>query len=118
MRINNLEFRKSSYIGNPPEHIGWEICLWESNVYYGHESDFIKKDNYYYCEDKPWWKIHEDCFKHPESCFTIASWDYKDGCYEFSFVGDRPIRYLETDEDWNDFRTLIKLGFSKLNSEE
>ena len=48
MRIDNLEFRKSSYLGEPPEHIGWEICQYQPNGYYGRESEFIKDGEFYH----------------------------------------------------------------------
>lgn len=118
MRLGNLEFRTSSYIGNPPEHIGWEICKWEPNEYYGKESKFIKDGEYYHPNDEHYnfVSIHKSCFKHPETAYTIAHWSYqeKDESYEFEFIGDRPICCL-TDKEWITFKKLISYGFKQLN---
>lgn len=118
MRVNNLEFREASYLGYPPEHIGWDIILWEPNSYYGKESNFIRDGEYYRPNNEQYSfvKIHKDCFKNPETCFVIASWkwDSREDCYDFEFCGDRPLRYLK-DSDWTAFKELIDYGFKQLN---
>lgn len=118
MRKDNLEYRTCSYLGNPPEHIGWEICKWEPNNYYGRESDFIKDGDYYHPNSKNYnfvHVIHKDCFKHPESSYTIASWHWDDheGCYDLEFCGNRPM--LLSDKEWQTFRELLDYGFRQLN---
>lgn len=117
MRKDNLEYRICSYLGNPPEHIGWEICKWEPNNYYGRESDFIKDGDYYHPNSKNYnfVHIHKDCFKHPESSYTIASWYWDDheGCYDLEFCGNRPM--LLSDKEWQTFRELLDYGFRQLN---
>lgn len=116
MRKGNLEFRKCSYLGEPPEHIGWEICQWAPNSYYGRESEFIKDGEFYRPNDDKFnfVRIHKNCFKNPEVSWQIASFDYNDheGCYEFSFCGDRP---LSKDIDWELFKEFVQYGFNKLN---
>lgn len=117
MRIGNLEFRKSSYLGEEPEHCGYLVYKWYPNEYYGRETEFIKDGDWYRPNNEHYnfIKIDKDCFKHPESCYTIAHWNWNDreGCYDFEFVGDRPIDL--TISEWNDFKTLITHGFHELN---
>lgn len=119
MRIGNLEFRKSSYLGTPPEHIGYSICKWEPNRYYGREPEFIKEGDYYHPknEDYKFINIHKDCFKSPETSYVIAIWDWNnhEECYDLVFCGDRPIKNL-TDEEWLIFRKLLDKGFEQLNN--
>lgn len=115
MRIGNLELRKSSYIGTPPEHIGWDICKWKPNQYYGRESEFIKDGDYYHpnTESYKFVSIYKSCFKYPESCYVIASWRWDGDCYILEFCGDRPIGL--TDEEWITFKELLDKGFRQLN---
>lgn len=116
-RIGNLKFRQTSYLSEPPEHIGYEICKFEPNNYYGRESEFIKDGEYYRPDDKHYdfVKIHKSCFESPEISYTIASWKWNkhDNCYDLSFCGDRPL-YLNN-EEWKIFKHLLTYGFHKLN---
>ena len=117
MRIDNLEFRKSSCLGEPPEHIGWEICQYQPNGYYGRESEFIKDGEFYHPNDEHYnyISIHKSCFQSPETCFTIASWQWDDheGCYDLRFIGNRPLNL--TSSEWITFRKLLEHGFHELN---
>jgi len=116
MRINNLEFRTCSYLFEPPEHIGYEICKWEPNPYYKKESEFIEDGDYYRPNDTKYSfvSISKDCFKNPETCYQIASWDWCiEEYYIFSFCSDRPLKL--TDSEWEDFIKLIKYGFKQLD---
>lgn len=120
MRINNLEFRQASYIGEPPKNPNWEICLWQPNQYYGKEDMFIEQDDYYYYPDDKYnfVKIHKSCFQNPETAFTIGTFRYdSEGFYEFHFCGDRPIRYKHK-FDLEDFWRLIEYGDDILNVDE
>lgn len=117
MRIDALEFRKCSYLGEEPKYIGWEICKWEPNPYYKRESEFIEDGEFYHPNDKHYKfvSIHRDCFKHPETSYTIASWDWDkhEDCYELKFCGDRPLNL--SNEEWLTFRKLLEHGFKQLN---
>lgn len=119
MRIDTLEFRKCSYLGEEPEHCGGEICKWEPNPYYGKESEFMKDGEYYHPNtgNYRYVSIHQSCFKHPERCCSIATWnwDNHEDCYKLQFVGDRPINLL-TEEEWSIFRELVRYGFRELNN--
>lgn len=116
-RINTLEFREATYLTkNPPEIKAYHIDRWYPNCYYGRESEFIKDtDGFYRDPVHSWHRIHKSCFKHPESCYTIATFEYDEyeGEYEFMWVGERPLDLNEQEE--KDFKELIKYGFEILN---
>lgn len=113
---NTLELTESSYLGDSPEHPGLSIVVWRENIYYGKEDSFCKKGDFYYKEGEEWWRIHKSLFKHPFYNYVIAHfiYDANTGSYTLEFIDDRP---LELDnEQWLQFKELIKEGFKKLNS--
>ncbi len=119
-RIGNLELRPASYLlpkDKWPEHGSWHIDYWYPNPYYGHEDDYTKDGDWYYYKDKSC-RIHKDCFKHHQSCFAIASFDYDkdEEVYELHFIGDRPLDI--TKEEREAFWELLKLGYNHLNNKE
>lgn len=117
MRIDNLEFRQCSYLWDPPEHISWEICKWEPNNYYQREKDFILDGEFYHpkSDNYQFVSIHKDCFKYPETSYSIVHWVYNnsDDCYELKFIGDRPLNLSA--EEWSNFKQLLEYGFKQLN---
>lgn len=123
-RIGDLEFRPSSYLlpkDEYPKHPGWDIVLWYPNTYYGRDNEFPEDplDNSFRVD--PTYhnhRIHKSCFKNPESCFTIAGFDYDEheNFYEFNFCLDRPIEYLNTLEKRETFWDLIEYGNEQLNN--
>ena len=117
-KIGNLEFRKASYLlPKEPENPAYHIDYWYPNGYYGKESNYVKVDEDWYCyPDNHNCRIHKDCFKNPLSAMAIGSFNYKDGCYEFSFIGERPVRLTLKERD--DFWELIKYGFKQLNKND
>ena len=82
-RINNLAFKQCTYLGNIPEHPHYEIVKYQNNPYYQKESDFIKDGDFYRPNNETYHyvSIHKDCFKSPESCYTIATFREDDGGY-------------------------------------
>lgn len=92
-RIGNLAVGKCSYLGNEPEIPSYEIVKYYPNCHYG------KKDEYEYVEGGMYkkkgapnnWLVHENCFTHPESCFTVAiwRWDKHEEIYQLESVGKR-----------------------------
>lgn len=114
-KTDTLELIETRYLIRPIKHPGLSIIVWRENGYYGHESDYIKKDDYYYKEGQENWKIHEGLFKKPDYCYVIAHFVYDDniGYYNFEFVDDRPLEL--NDEQWLHFKSLIKEGFDQLN---
>ena len=119
-RIGNLEFAPASYLlpkEKWPKNPSWHINFWYPNGYYGRESEFEKEGDWYI--DNRYGlrcRIHKDCFKNPESCMAIASFDYDDGYYELRYVSDRPLSL--TKEERETFWTLIEYGYKCLNKEE
>ena len=114
-RIRNLMFRKATYLGNEPEFPSWHIDFFYPNPDYGKEHEYTKEGDYYVdmnssCKIR----YHKNCFKHKESCYTIASFTRdKEGYYELSFIGDRPLNLNE--EEIKTFWKLVKYGYRELN---
>ncbi len=123
-RIGELEFSKAGYLCEEkyiPENPSYQINVYYPNCYYGKESEFIKEGDYFLPKDEKyssWWKVHKSCFKYPECSLAIASfdWNKKENCYDFNWIGDRPLDYLKTPELRENFFELIKFGFHSLNS--
>ena len=125
MRIENLEFKEATYLlpkEEWPEHPSWEIVYWHPNEYYNRKDEFKTDDNYWYQYKnvQEWnvhFRIHKDCFKHPEICYSIATFEYdeNESFYELKFVGDRPLS-LDSYERAI-FWKLIEYGNKKLNGE-
>lgn len=122
-RISNLEIRPTTYLlpkENWPKNPSWSIDYWYPNAYYGHESEYIRSESdpdWYYLSNSKYCRIHKDCFKNPQSCFSIASFRYDnhEGLYELSFIGDRPVQLTKEERDI--FWELIKYGYDNLNKE-
>ena len=117
-RIKDLEFAPVSYLFPKekwPENPSWHINYWYPNGYYKRESEFIKEGDWYLYPDNYHCRVHKDCFKNPQSCMAIASFNYNDheGCYELKFVGDRPIQLTKEERDI--FWKLLEYGFKQLN---
>ena len=123
-RIGDLEFRPSSYLlpkDKWPKNPSYDIALWYPNNYYGRDNEFPEDplDNSFRTDPKySNYRIHKSCFKHPETCFTIASFDYDEheGFYELHFCLDRPIEYLNTVEKRDAFWELLYYGNEQLNN--
>ena len=119
-RIGNLELRRASYLlpkEEYPEHPSYHIDYWYPNCYYGKENEYIKDGDWYIYPDNSYCRVHKDCFKNPQSCFAIASFDYdKEGFYELHFIGDRPLHI--TEEERKIFWELIIFGDKELNKRD
>lgn len=117
-RIGNLEIRPASYLlpkDKWPKNPSYHIDYWYPNAYYGRESEFEKDGDWYYYPKHHSCRVHKDCFKHEQSCFSIASFSYDEheGFYELHFIGDRPLQL--TKEEREAFWELIKYGNIELN---
>lgn len=110
MRIKNLEYRHLK--DRSPE-----IILWYPNIYYGKEEEFIMSEDghWYTYPNSTYCKVPKECFKSPENCITIAFFRKGSEDYYLEFVGDRP---LDIEVNWQDFRTLIQVGYNKLNNQK
>lgn len=115
LRVGNLMFRKAAYLGREPEFPVWHIDLFYPNPQYGKEKEYVKRDDFYVKPGDPYSiRYHQDCFKHKESCYSIASFERdEEGYYELKFIGDRPLN-LNKDE-LKDFWKLVKYGYHELN---
>lgn len=125
-RIGDLEFRPASYLlpkEKYPENPSYDIILWYPNNYYGRDDEFPESpvDTSFRIDPKyPGHRIHKSCFKNPETCFTIASFNYDDHeqFYELHFCLDRPIEYLNTIGKREIFWDLLNYGNEQLNNRE
>lgn len=118
-RIGALEFRPSTYICKPPENPSWEIVMYYPNFYYNKQSNYkYIGDGMYEDNEFPQHRIHESCFKHPESCYTLGSFRYnqREDFYEFQFCGDRPMSLNK--ENREPFWDLLVYGNEMLNNED
>ena len=120
-RINNLEFKPASYLlpkNKWPDHPAWDIVKWYPNEYYNKQDEFIpiKGDpKFYQHPEFTFCKVHKDCFKYPETCYSIATFEYDEheNFYELHFVCDRPLDLNE--DEIKTFWELIKFGNTYLN---
>ena len=109
-RINNLEFKHASYLlpkDKWPDHPAWDIVKWYPNEYYNKQDEFIpiKGDpKFYQHPEFTFCKVHKDCFKYPETCYSIATFEYDkhENFYELHFVCDRPLDLNEDEIETND----------------
>lgn len=92
-RMGNLAMSKCSYLGNEPEIPSYEIVKYYPNHYYGRKDDFEPVGGGMYKEkgSDGGWRVHEACFKYPESCFSVAiwRWDKHEEIYQLESVGKR-----------------------------
>lgn len=120
-RINNLEFKHASYLlpkDKWPDNPAWDIVKWYPNEYYNKQDEFIpvKGDpKFYQHPEFTFCKVHKDCFKYPETCYSIATFEYDkhENFYELHFVCDRPLDLNE--DEIKTFWELIKFGNTYLN---
>ena len=115
-RVGNLMFRKATYLGEEPEFPSWHIDFFYPNPYYGKESEYTKEGDFYVKDiNNPCpIRYHKDCFKHKESCYSIASFIRdEEGFYKFSFIGARPLSLNK--EELKNFWEVVKYGYKELN---
>lgn len=117
-RINNLMFRPATYLGEPPKNPSWHIDRFYPNPHYGKEDEYIYHEEGYCTDPKygDFYRISEGCFKHPESCCSIASFEYDshEPCWELKFICDRPLDL--TEDERQDFWELIQYGYKVLEN--
>lgn len=116
-RIGTLEFRLCSYLCDYPEVPGWEIVKYYPNCYYGKEDGYIYVGAGRY-QDKEWPNhyVSESCFRHKESCYTIASWhwDDREHIYELRSIGNRLLDL--TEEERTIFWQIYEYGEKFINA--
>ena len=90
IRIENIECRLS--------HNTYEFIKWYPNIHFGSEAQLVAEGyelvtypdgDYEYTKNRL--HINGSCFKHPESCYTIATISYnkKEDWTEVKSTGDR-----------------------------
>lgn len=119
-RIENLKFEKLSYLKDEPKHPSYGLSVYQPNQHYGKLDEHIEVEkDYFVPKDNPnvHWKLHRSCFQSPEVSYIISKWIWnnKEMCYEYRWVGDRPMDYYEKYGDI--YKELVKYGFEELNSE-
>lgn len=116
--------REATYlIKQQVEHKSWHIDLYYPNSYYGKkqeyinngytlDGDYLSKSSTYGCT-----RIHVNVFERKNSCISVAEFEYnsKEDCYEFRYIGKRPLDLNE--EDKKSFDTLVTIGFNMLNTD-
>ena len=115
IRIGNMEFRRAKSLLNVKY---FEIVKWQDNPLYRQENS----ERYKYDEDRKMYKdlkyestwIDPGCFKHPESCFTIAVFEDDDHneMSELRFCDDRPLELDET--EFARFMKIVRLADKEL----
>lgn len=123
-RVGQFEFRVASYLFDDPktmEHPSYVIDLWYPNTYYGKIDQFHKVEGeYYVSNEKPHCYMSKSIFEKPELCYSIAEFNYneKEACYEFSWIGDRPLKVINNNELNPVFNNLIEYGFHELSDSD
>lgn len=122
LRLGNIGLKKASYIGEEPSIPSIHVVKYENNRYYGNEQKYKWSEDGLHAYkidengniDKRF-SIHKSCFLHPETCFTLASFDYDEheDFFEIRFCGDRP---LDLDSEERDlFWKILRMGNAVLN---
>jgi hypothetical protein len=122
-RIGSLGFSKASYLCEEPEYPAYHIDMWYDNDYYGREKEFPEDpidSNFRVHPEIPNFRIHKSCFKHKETSFAIAAFEYDahEDYYRIEFIGNRPLEYLNTPELRETFWELLTYGEKQLNKPE
>ena len=115
IRIGDIEFRRVTSLRDVKY---FEIVKWENNPLYQNENT----DRYKYDEDRKMYRdlnfentwIDPGCFKHPESCFTVATFedDAHNEMSELKFCCDRPLELDET--GFARFMKVVRLADKEL----
>ena len=108
MRLGNVEFRMAKSLGrNPHDYV--DIVLWYPNAYYGREGEFEWSGEWATPKDRPnSYRVHESCFKNPESCYTVATIDIR----EEPDVHSVGLRAFELGpKDYADFLAIVKQAY-------
>ena len=117
IRINQIECRFSQ--GR------YEIVKWYPNSYYGAEERYLA-DGYERVEgENGTWSmrtrchsIHSSCFENPESCYTVATLNYRksEGCCDMTTVGSRLLELSKPERA--DFFAVYEYAEDRIREEE
>lgn len=115
IRVGNIESRKPTFITETKDI---DIVYWIPNTYYNRENEYEwDKDGNAHPPNKFNITIDSECFKHPETCFSIANFVYNEDepCYDLNYIGFRPFELSE--KDFNDFLYVTKYIYNILKKE-
>jgi len=108
-RIGNIELRKSKSLRGV---YYMEVVQYYPNSYYGKEKEYIWDENNhcYHPKGYPNCHISKGCFKHPESCMTLCTFE-REGNEEPDVisVGSRPFNL--NDKDWLDYKKVVEFFY-------
>lgn len=102
-RVGNIDLRKCDNT--------LEIVKWEKNDLYNKQEDYEVPDKRGLCKSKSSYHawVHESCFKNPEFCYTLASWDLKEKEPDLRYCGRRPLDLLMG--EYEVFEQLVREGY-------
>jgi hypothetical protein len=112
IRINQIECRFSQ--GR------YEIVCWQPNSYYGAEAQHLEEgyilSGGFYRKNNL--SISESCFKHSESCFTVATlhYDKEEGCCDMCTIGPRLVQLDRKHRE--DFFAVYELAEDRIPKQE
>lgn len=117
-RQGNIELRLTHTYGKESK-IYYEIIKWYPNEYFGHEDDYIWDDSVQMYKraniDYPYY-IHPNCFKKPETCYSIATLvphhKFEDE-HDIKSVGSRVVNLNE--QDLKDYLDVVRYSFEHYN---
>lgn len=102
-RVGNIDLRKCNNT--------LEIVKWVENDLYNKQGDYESPNKLGLCRSKnsvhSW--VHESCFKNPEVCYTLASWDLKEKEPDLRYCGRRPLDLLMS--EYEVFEQLVREGY-------
>lgn len=122
LRLGNIGLEKACYLGEEPSIPSIQVVKYENNRYYGNEQKYkwsedgkhaYKIDENGNIDER--FSVHKSCFRNPETCFVLASFDYDEheDFFELRFCGDRP---LDLDSEELDlFWKILRMGNAILN---
>ena len=115
IRIGDIEFRRTKSLRDVKY---FEIVKWQDNPHFGHEKD----ERYQWDDERKMYRdtefqntwIDPGCFKYPEMCFTVATFedDAHNEMSELKFCCDRPLKFDET--EFARFMKIVRLADEEL----
>lgn len=112
IRIDNIEFRKTSYENSP-----YEFVKWEPNQYYNKESSLLKEgyEDTGYSFKRSNISINYSCFENPETCYVVAWFKRDSEGWFIESVGDRLLDLNK--KELKNFFEIYRIANKKLNKQ-
>lgn len=111
IRINQIECRHSQ--GR------YEIVRWQPNSYYNKQEEYLadgwERTGGFYRKDNV--SVSEGCFVNPETCYTVATLQYRagEGDCDMHTVGSRLLQLDRADRE--DFFAVYELAEDRIREE-